>query len=60
MRKRLLIFFLLLGAVSAYAQVEPDSVVVDSLVVDSVDVAIAEEEIFFKEDTIDVMEMYTP
>lgn len=59
MRKRLLIFFTLLVSASAYAQIEPDSVVVDSLVVDSVDVAIAEEEILFKEDTIDVMEMYT-
>ena len=50
MRKSFLLLLFIIFSAQVFAQVQPDSVVVDSL-----EVAIAEEEMLYKEDTADVV-----
>src|SRR5688572_20642187 len=55
MRKHFLLFVFTAISLAAAGQVQPDSVVVDSL-----EVAVAEEELLFKEDTTDFIYFALP
>jgi membrane-bound lytic murein transglycosylase D len=55
MRKNFLFFLFIIFSSAAFGQVHSDSVVVDSL-----EVAIAEEELIFKEDTADFVYFALP
>jgi membrane-bound lytic murein transglycosylase D len=55
MRKHFLFFLFIIFSTAAVCQVQPDSVVVDSL-----EVAVAEEELIFKEDTADFVYFALP
>ena len=55
MRKHFLFFLFIIFSAAAFSQVQPDSLVVDSL-----EVATAEEELIFKEDTADFVYFALP